>query len=146
MEHGEAEPQSRPLTVAAGTHIDIELVNDAGLCEPLALEVVADEQADFTNGFLGLSTPLAQALLGQAAGSIVAYRQGDVVQVRILQVAASARTPIGDAAARRQAVLQQAVAEAERVSDMVFALAVGSKWGDYDPGDVPTQTEPDEAA
>jgi hypothetical protein len=141
MEHGEAEPRFHPMTITPGAHIEIELVDDAGLREALALDVVPDEQADFANGFLGLSTPLSQALLGHSAGDVVAYRQGDVAQVHILQVAASARTPIGDAAARRQAVLQQAVAEAERVSDMVFALAVGSKWGDYDPGDGPARPQ-----
>ena len=41
---------------------------------------------------------------------------------------------VEDVAAKRQAVIQQVVAESERISDMVFALAVGSKWGDYDPG------------
>jgi hypothetical protein len=41
-----------------------------------------------------------------------------------------------DMAAKRQAVIEQAVAESARISDMVFALAVGSKWGDYDPGGV----------
>lgn len=141
MEHGKTEPSSNPLTVRPGAHVEIELLDGAGLCETLAVDIVPDEQADFANGFLGAGTPLAQALLGQTAGSVIAYRQGDVAQVRILEVTATARVPIEDAAARRQAVLQQAVAEAERVSDMVFALAVGSKWGDYDPGDAPPAAE-----
>ena len=48
---------------------------------------------------------------------------------------AAARVQEEDVAAKRKAVIQQAVAESERISDMVFALAVGSKWGDYDPGE-----------
>jgi hypothetical protein len=43
-------------------------------------------------------------------------------------------TPSTDVEAKRQAVIQQAVAQSEQISDMAFALAVGSKWGDYDPG------------
>jgi hypothetical protein len=44
------------------------------------------------------------------------------------------RVPPDDVAAKRQAVIQQAVAQSDLMSDMAFALAVGSKWGDYDPG------------
>ena len=122
--------------VAVGTHIEVELIDEAGECERLTFDLVPDKQADFANGFLGESTPLAQAILGQMAGSTVAYRAGDIACVRVLAVTTDVRTPVEDVAAKRQAVLQQAVAESERISDMVFALAVGSKWGDYDPGDV----------
>jgi hypothetical protein len=100
----------------------------------LVFDLVLDKQADFANGFLGESTPLAQAILGQSAGSVVAYRVGDIVKVSILTVTSDARVPVEDVAAKRQAVVQQVVAESDRISDMVFAVAVGSKWGDYDPG------------
>jgi hypothetical protein len=104
--------------------------------EPLAFDVVADEQADFANGFLGAGTPLAQAIWGKGAGEVVGYRLGDVVSVRVVKVTVAERIQAEDVAAKRQAVIDQAVAESERISDMVFALAVGSKWGDYDPGGV----------
>jgi hypothetical protein len=120
--------------VAVGTHVEVELIDEAGACERLAFDLVPDKQADFANGFLGESTPLAQAILGEAAGSVVDYRVGDAVKVSILTVTSAARVPIEDVAAKRQAVIQQVVAESDRISDMVFALAVGSKWGDYDPG------------
>jgi hypothetical protein len=97
-------------------------------------DLVPDQQADFANGFLGEGTLLAQAILGQTAGSVVAYQVGDAVKVSILTVTPEARAPSEDVAAKRQAVIQQVVAESDRISDMVFALAVGSKWGDYDPG------------
>jgi hypothetical protein len=122
------------LTVALGTHVEVELIDETGGSEPLAFDLVPDEQADFANGFLGAGTPLAQALWGKSAGAVVAYRQGDVVSVRVVQVTIAARVQEENVAAKRQAVIQQAVAESERISDMVFALAVGSKWGDYDPG------------
>ena len=124
------------LIVELGAHVEVILIDEMGGREALAFDIVPDEQADFASGFLGAGTPLAQALLGHVAGSVLSYRVGDVVQVQIAHVSAAARTPAEDVAARRQAVLQQAVAESDRVSDMVFALAVGSKWGDYDPGDL----------
>jgi hypothetical protein len=122
------------LTVELGTHVEVELVDETGAGESLALELVLDEQADFANGFLGIGTPLAQAILGRRAGETVTYRLGDVVSVRIVLVTPAMRVQEEDVAAKRQAVIQQVVVESERISDMVFALAVGSKWGDYDPG------------
>jgi hypothetical protein len=127
--------QESPLTVALGTHVEVELIDEGGTCEHLAFDLVPDEQADFANGFLGAGTPLAQAILGMVAGESVTYRLGDVVGVRIVKVMDAVRVQEEDVAAKRQAVIQQAVAESERISDMVFALAVGSKWGDYDPGE-----------
>jgi len=122
--------------VAVGTHVEVELIDEAGKRERLVFDLVPDKQADFANGFLGESTPLAQAILGQTAGSVVVYRASEIFKVSILTVTPDARVPIEDVAAKRQAVIQQVVAESERISDMVFALAVGSKWGDYDPGGV----------
>ena len=125
---------SGPLRVGPGTHVQVELVDEGGNTEHLAFDVVPDAQADFAHGFLGIGTPLAQAILGQTAGSAVPYRVGDMVQARILSVTLDVHTPATDIEAKRQAVLRQAIAQAEQVSDMAFALAVGSKWGDYDPG------------
>jgi hypothetical protein len=122
------------MRVSLGTHVEVELVDESGNSEHLAFDIVPDAQADFAHGFLGIGTPLAQAILGQAAASAVPYRVGDIVQARILSVTLDVRTPSADIAAKRRAVLQQAVAQSEQISDMTFALAVGSKWGDYDPG------------
>jgi len=114
--------------------VQVELVDEAGDAERLEFDIVPDAQADFSHGFLGIGTPLAQAILGQTAGSAVPYRVGDIAQARILSVTLDVQTPTADIEAKRQAVLRQALAQAEQVSDMTFALAVGSKWGDYDPG------------
>jgi hypothetical protein len=127
--------QENPLLIALDTHVEVELIDETGASERLAFDLVPDEQADFANGFLGAGTLLAQALWGKATGEVVPYRQGDVISVRVVAVTAAARVQEEDVAAKRKAVIQQAVAESERISDMVFALAVGSKWGDYDPGE-----------
>ena len=127
--------QAGPLTVALGMHVEVELIDESGASENLVFDLVPDEQADFASGFLGAGTPLAQAIWGRSAGEVVPYRRGDAASVRVVNVTAAARVQEEDVAAKRQAVIQQAVAESERISDMVFALAVGSKWGDYDPGE-----------
>jgi len=130
-----------PIPVAIGTHVEVELVDESGAGELLAVDIVPDSQADFSSGFLGAGTPLAQAILGQPAGSVVPYKVGDILQVRILRVASNASAPPADVEAKRQAVIQKAIAQSELVSDMAFALAVGSKWGDYDPGETASDQE-----
>jgi hypothetical protein len=120
--------------VAIGTHVEVDLIDEAGASERLVFDLVPDNQADFAHGFMGVGTPLAQAILGQTAGCVAPYQVGDVVKVGILAVTPEARAPSEDVAAKRQAVIRQVVAESDRISDMVFALAVGSKWGNYDPG------------
>ena len=66
--------------MAVGTHVEVELIDEAGESERLVFDLVPDKQADFANGFLGESTPLAQAILGQTRRECGAYRVGDVVQ------------------------------------------------------------------
>lgn len=121
------------MSAAIGTHVELELVGEGGALERLALDIVADAQADFSHGFLGAGTPLARAILGHSSGSVVPYRVGDVVEVRVLSVAPSAGAPGEDIAARRRAALEAARARAEMTNDAIFALTAGSKWGDYDP-------------
>jgi hypothetical protein len=128
------ETANVPLQVGLGTHVKVELQDESGGSDRLAFDIVPDNQADFAHGFLGLGTPLAQAILGQVAGNMVPYRVGDMVEARVLSVTSGVRAPSDDVEARRQAVIQQAVARSEQINDMAFALAVGSKWGDYDPG------------
>jgi hypothetical protein len=135
------ESNVTPIPVAIGTHVEFELVDESGTGELLAVDIVPDNQADFSSGFLGAGTPLAQAILGQPAGSVVPYKVGDILQVRILKVASKASAPPADVEAKRQAVIQKAIAQSELVSDMAFALAVGSKWGDYDPGETASDQE-----
>lgn len=132
------------LKVAAGTHVELELVDDAGGVEALSLDLVPDADADLARGFLGLGTPLAQAILGHTAGSILPYRRGDMALVRIRSVSPGAGEPPAGAEARRQSVLRKAVARSEMINDLLFALGAGSKWGDYDPGRLPDN--PDELA
>jgi len=122
-----------PGLVALGTRIEVEMVSELGDSERLTFDIVPDNAADFTAGFLGAGTPLAQAIMGRPAGSVVPYRVGDLVEVRILAVALSARRAAGDAAEARQALTQEAVERAKLDEMVQLALTVNVKWGDYDP-------------
>jgi hypothetical protein len=127
-----ASSSELPEIVRIGRQVTVELVDQEGRREQLALDVVPDAAADFASGFLGAGTPLAQAILGRPAGSIVPYRFADIVEVRVLSIAPSVRAP-SDAAATREAATQDAVERANREEDVRLALTVDVKWGEYDP-------------
>lgn len=120
---------------ATGMHLTIELIERSGESEHLELDIVPDQQADFGRGFLGEGTPLGKALLGKEAG-VYPYPVGDLAKVRILSIRPSEAPPPDDTATRRQAVLQKAINESDRVSAMIFASSFSGKWGDYDPSGV----------
>ncbi len=136
-----AEPGDAPGEVAVGMHVEVELVGESGEGERLALDIVPDDEADFSSGFLGISTPLSRALLGRRAGGVVPYRAGDIREVRILSVAASVHPPAEDVSATRQAILQKAITKSDMADTVRFALTVDTKWGGYDPSSIAPEWE-----
>ena len=131
---------SEPLKIWVGRHAELEVRYEDGETERLSLDVVSDSAADFERGFLGESTPLAKAILGQAAGSEAAYPGG---RVRILSVMPSQNTAPADAAKRREETIQKAVRDSERTNQVLFASSFSGKWGDYDPDGLKEEDEPD---
>jgi len=138
---------SRPAKqrVALKTRVQAHLVGPEGEPEALEFDIVPDAEADYERGFLGVSTPLARAIMGHAEGDTVRYRAEGVTAVRIVKVTASATTAAPNREAERQAVIDKAVAQSEILNDAAFALAAGSKWGDYDPAAQATEVIPTEA-
>ncbi len=121
-----------PLRAGIGTHVDLELISEDGTVEVMALDLVADAAADIDAGLIGIGTPLASAIVGRAAGTVVPYRQGDIRQVRIVVLAPSAIEPDMEAAERRRAASEEALRKAERTSAEIFSTTFTSKWGGYD--------------
>ena len=120
------------LKISLGHRIEIELVRRSGENERLAFTLVADEQADFSGGFLGFGTPLAKAILGQIQGVELDYAVGDIQRVRILSISISDQVQTEDVASRREAVIRKAVLHSDYVNALTFATSVNGKWGDYD--------------
>jgi len=138
---GGREPSDSPIEVAIGSHVEIELMAESGENESLAFDIVPDTEADFDAGFLGVGTPLARAILGWRAGSVVHYQVGDIMHVKILAVRASSRAPSEDVAADRQAVIQKAISKSDLADAVRFALTVDQKWGDTDPEGIASNWE-----
>ena len=117
--------------VGQNCHVVVELVDDMDQRERMEFDLVADKAADFDKGRIGVSTPLGKAIRGKSADSVVEYVQGDIRKVRIVTVTPLDSKVSDDAAARRQAMLDEAVRKAERTDTEMFAASYDGKWGDY---------------
>jgi hypothetical protein len=139
------KPSPANLTAAIGTHVVIELLDAAGETERLEFDIVPDQIADFSRGYLGQGTPLARAILDQSAGTLLPYLTEDTTQVHILSVEVARALPAGDAASPRQETMRKVKEQVEHTNAILFASSYSSKWGDYDPGGVDHWNENEES-
>lgn len=131
------------IAIELGTRVELELESKAKTRETLAFTLVDDRAADFDKGLLGISTPLAQAILGHTAGETLDYTRGDIVRVHIRTVAPGETDSTAAVEAREEA-LKRARDKAELSNLISFALTFDSKWGDYDPEQIVKQYEEEE--
>jgi hypothetical protein len=134
------ELQISPITV--GCHVELYLVDRGGNKDRFNIDIVSDESADFPHGFLGESTPLANVLLGERAGTVIPYLKDDILAIEILSVTPSIIIPPNDAQEKRQSQLNKAIREVEHTNAVVFASSFSGKWGDYDPDSLPNDEKP----
>jgi len=119
-------------SIALHSRVTVELVDSTGEAERHEFTLVMAKQADLKSGLLDENTPLGRALLGRHAGETVPYMVGDLRAVRILSVESGEADVSPEAALKRRAAVRKAAAQSEITSQMIFATASGSKWGDYD--------------
>jgi hypothetical protein len=129
--------ESNSLVVSMGCWVEISLLDRDGKRENLSITIVPDESADFANGFLGESTPLAQIILGEKSGIVIPYLKDDIFAVEILSVIPSTISPADNIALKRQAMMEKTIREVEHTNAVVFASSFSGKWGDYDPDSLP---------
>ncbi len=127
---------SEPMTVAENTKVEVELVASDKTREKMEVVLVPDNAADLAKGRLGIGTPLAQAILGHAAGETLEYKRGDIVRVKILSVAVNEQALAAGAGEEREESLRRARDKAQHANMVAFALTFDSKWGDYDPENI----------
>ena len=115
-----------------GCLVEIELLSRSGEREHLKFDLVSDQQADYQAGFLGVSTPLAQAILGEKIGVTIPYFTDELMAVEILSIRESKRSPDTNPASRRKAALKDVQDQIEYTNAVLFAASVDTKWGEYD--------------
>ena len=120
------------LPVQCGSHVEIELLTRVGGRERLEFDLVKDDQADYATGFLGVSAPLAKAILGEKAGVTVPYFTDELLGIEILSVAASTRKPVANTTAQRESAIRDVVDQIEFTNAVLFAASTDTKWGEYD--------------
>jgi len=125
------------IKAGPGKHVEIELLSRSGGHEPMAFDIVPEQSADYSRGFLSERTPLAKALIGHMEGETIPYAMDELYAVRILKVTASEDAPLEKLADERQAKYSQTVREVEHTIAVNFASSFSGKWGDYDPDSLP---------
>jgi hypothetical protein len=118
--------------VQPGCHVELVLISRSGESERLELDLVTDELADYQAGFLGVSTALAQSILGEKAGVTIPYFTDELMAIEILSIRESTRTPDVNTATRRDTALKNAKDQIEFTNAVLFAASVNTKWGAYD--------------
>jgi len=137
-----ADESSRQIGL--GSHVEIDLIDEAGHAERMAFDLVLAKQADISRGLLSAEAPLGKAVRGKFVDALIPYAMGDIRQIRIVSVGPEEVSALSDAEARRAAVLQKALDDAERTNAQMFAASYSGKWGDYDPDGVDGWNEQDE--
>ena len=134
----------KPRTqVGQDSHVAVALIDEEGNSEPLEFDLVGDSAADFASGRLSVNSPLGKAIRGKFVGDVVPYVMGDICQVRIISAHPLENKVCDDAAARRHAVLDEAIRKAERTNADMFASSYSGKWGDYSTDEVEKESEDD---
>lgn len=133
MDDTTSDSKPKALPVKLGMQVELELIDLRGEAERIGVQIVTQRAADFAAGRLGENTPLAKAILGRFAGSVLTYRVGDLRQVKIISVLPAQLDKLPDAEARREAAIRNALDEASQRDAMIFASSFSGKWGDYDP-------------
>jgi hypothetical protein len=113
--------------------VEIELLSQFEPPEQFRCAVVPPEAADISRGLLGADTPLAQAILGRQVGDQLAYRQGDLVALRILSAVPAPDIDPEEAARRRREEVARDERAIAQKNAAAFAASFSGKWGDYDP-------------
>jgi hypothetical protein len=118
--------------ISLNCRVLVELVDSSGEAEQREFTLVNGKQADFMSGLLDENTPLGRTLLGHHAGETIPYQEGDLTEVRIIEVEGGTDPIPSDAANKRRAAVKKAAAQSEITNQMIFSTASGSKWGDYE--------------
>ena len=137
MDSKTSEPKMYLVDLGMKVLLDLVMIEGS---ERLDIEIVPDDYADFTLGYLGIGTPLAETILGKKAGDSIPYLVEGGVEVRILKVIPSQKSPPKEVAERRQATIRKAVDQSDHTNAVMFASSFSGKWGDYDPGAIEDET------
>ena len=137
------KPEPKKYSVDLEIKVEIDLVTVEG-SERFEFEIVPDDFADFTLGYLGISTPLAQTILNHNEGETIPYPVEGGIEARIIAVAPSQKSPPKEIAERRQATIRRAIEQSDHTNAVMFASSFSGKWGDYDPGSITDETNKEE--
>ena len=126
------EKENSQATIQPGYCAEIELISRSGKSERFTFDLVQDDKADIENGFLGISTPLGQTLLGGRSGEVIPYFKQEYQAIKILTTRKSNRIPGLEKTKSRKDSIQETLRQIEFRDAILFASSTDTKWGSYD--------------
>jgi hypothetical protein len=124
--------KEQSMTVQSGCCVKMEMLYRSGNREHITLDIVPDEKADYENGFIGISTPLAKALIGEKSGYFIPYFTQELKAIQIISIKKSSRTPETNKSSTRTESIKEMVKKIEFRDAVLFASSTETKWGSYD--------------
>lgn len=121
------------LAAAVGMHVVVELKGKTGAAQKLEFDIVQDKQSDFSAGLMSERAPLAQAILGHAAGEQVEFVAPSREPQTVTLLSVSPRAAAGEPVPDRDAVLDQARDKIARRESRQIALTAELHYGSIDP-------------
>lgn len=118
-------------TVILGCCVELDFIYRTGNRQRIKVELVPDDKADFERGFLGISTPLAQTLLGEGPGYLIPYFTEEFQAIQIILIEKSSLGADHQSSARKK-VIQETLEQIEFRDAVLFASSTSTKWGSYD--------------
>jgi hypothetical protein len=126
------EKENREEAIQIGYCVAIEFISRSGNTERFTFDLVQDDKADIENGYLGISTPLGQTLIGARCGETIPYFNPEYKAIKILAIRKSNRVPGIEKTKSRKDSLQKTLRQIEYREAILFASSTDTKWGSYD--------------
>jgi hypothetical protein len=125
--------ESQTMCVKIGHHVRLRLLYRSGDCEELEFDIVPDEISTKSDGFLGASTPLAQAILNEKVGITIPYFTEEIMGITILNISPGEPSQKEIQKKSRRVTQEEIRDQIEFREAQLFALSGNTKWGSYDP-------------
>ena len=127
------DTNAQRLRVKLGHQVRLELLYRSGERETLELVIVPDEMSELSQNLIGVSSPLASAILEEKIGILIPFFTEEIMAVKVLEIK-SGETDRKTHRIKTQKLTQDEIkAQIAFREAQLFASSSNTKWGSYDP-------------
>lgn len=116
-----------------GCRVHLEFLYRSGESEYFQFRLVPDKMANLGRGLLGISTPLAKAIIDEKVGVYIPFFTEETMAVKILNIEVCDQDLDMSKTNEMKESMEHIRAEIEFREAQLFASSTNTKWGSYDP-------------